>query len=251
MVRQAIFDAYGEESYSRGLTVYTTIRKADQDAAYNAVRRGVLDYDRRHGYRGPEGYVSLPSDPAELEQALDRAFQELSDSDNLEAAIVLAASPAEVKAVRSDGETVSVSGDGLKFAARALSDKASPASRIRRGAVIRVSRDDKGRWQIAQLPQVESAFDLGPAVGRCDPLAGRRLRLRPQQVQPRDPGAEAAGIELQAVHLFGRARKRLQSGDGRQRRAAVLRCLANRERALGAEELRRQVRRARCACAPP
>ncbi|HTR59173.1 MAG TPA: penicillin-binding protein 1A [Casimicrobiaceae bacterium] len=173
MVRQTIFDAYGEESYSRGLTVYTTIRKADQDAAYNAVRRGVLDYDRRHGFRGPEGFVTLPSDPAELEQVLDRAFAELSDSDNLEAAVVLEASPAEVKAVRSDGETVSVSGDGLKFASRALSDKASPASRIRRGAVIRVSRDDRGRWQIAQLPQVESAIvSARPSDGAILSLVG-------------------------------------------------------------------------------
>src|SRR5215472_7288523 len=92
MVRQAIFEQYGEESYSRGLTVYTTIRKADQEAAYNAVRRGVMDYDRRHGYRGPEAYVSLPSDPAEQDNAIDRAFQDVADSDNLEAAIVLAAS---------------------------------------------------------------------------------------------------------------------------------------------------------------
>jgi penicillin-binding protein 1A len=158
MARQTIFETYGEDSYSRGLTVYTTIRKPDQDAAYAAVRRGVIEYDRRHGYRGPEGYVSLPSDPAELEGALDQTFQDLDDSDNLDPAVVLAAGPTEVKAVKSDGEAVTVTGDGLKFAARALSDKAPAGSRIRRGAVIRLSRDDKGRWQIAQLPQAESAL---------------------------------------------------------------------------------------------
>ena len=158
MARQAIFETYGEDSYSRGLTVVTTIRKPDQDAAYAAVRRGVIEYDRRHGYRGPEGYVSLPSDPAELDAALDQAFQDLDNSDNLDPAVVLSAGPAEVKAVKSDGEAVTVIGDGLKFAARALSDKAPASSRIRPGAVIRLSRDDKGRWQIAQLPQVESAL---------------------------------------------------------------------------------------------
>ncbi len=158
MARQAIFETYGEDSYSRGLTVVTTIRKPDQDAAYAAVRRGVVEYDRRHGYRGPEGYVSLPSDPAELDAALDQAFQDLDNSDNLDPAVVLSAGPAEVKAVKSDGEAVTVIGDGLKFAARALSDKAPASSRIRPGAVIRLSRDDKGRWQIAQLPQVESAL---------------------------------------------------------------------------------------------
>ncbi len=173
MARQTIFETYGEDSYSRGLTVYTTIRKADQDAAYAAVRRGVIDYDRRHGYRGPEGYVSLPSDPAELEAELDQAFQDLDDSDNLDPAVVLAAGPGEIKAVKSDGEAVTVTGDGLKFAARALSDKAPAGSRIRRGAVVRLSRDDKGRWQIAQLPQVESALiSARPSDGAILALVG-------------------------------------------------------------------------------
>jgi len=101
------------------------------------VRRGVTEYDRRHGYRGPETFLSLPTEPAELDQALDRAFQDTSDSDNLAAAIVLDASPTEVKAVRSDGENVSITGDGLKFAARALGEKAPATTRIRRGALIR------------------------------------------------------------------------------------------------------------------
>ena len=173
MVRQTIFEAYGEESYSRGLTVYTTIRKADQEAAYNAVRKGVIEYDRRHGYRGPEAYVSLPTDPAELDSALDRAFQDLADSDNLDPAIVLSATPAEVKAIRSDGETVTVTGDGLKFAARALSDKAPASFRIRPGAVVRVAQDEKGKWLIAQLPQAESALiSARPSDGAILALIG-------------------------------------------------------------------------------
>ena len=173
MARQIMFDTYGEDSYTRGLTVYTTIRKADQEAAYAAVRRGVLDYDRRHGYRGPEAYLSLPADPDELEQVLDSAFQDLSDSDNLDPAIVVAASPLEVKAVTMDGETIAINGDGLKFALRALSDKAPAGSRIRRGAVIRVSRDDKGRWQIAQMPLAESAFvSARPSDGAILSLVG-------------------------------------------------------------------------------
>jgi len=60
--------------------------------------------------------------------------------------------------VRSDGENVSITGDGLKFAARALGEKAPATTRIRRGALIRIGQDDKGRWQIAQMPQAESAF---------------------------------------------------------------------------------------------
>jgi penicillin-binding protein 1A len=117
--------------------------------------------------------VSLPNDPAELEQALDRAFGEVSDSDNLDPAIVLEVTPTEVKAIRSDGETIAVNGDGLKFAARALSEKAPATSRIRRGAVIRVSRDERGRWQIGQLPQVESAMvSARPSDGAIFSLVG-------------------------------------------------------------------------------
>ncbi|TMH62567.1 MAG: penicillin-binding protein 1A [Betaproteobacteria bacterium] len=173
MVRQTMFETYGEDSYTRGLTVYTTVRKVDQDAAYAAMRRGVIDYDRRHGYRGPEAYVSLPSDPAELEQTIDSAFQDLYDSDNLEVAIVVAASPTEVQVVRSDGEMIAINGDGLRFAARALSDKAPAGSRIRRGAIIRMSRDDKGRWQISQIPQAESALvSARPTDGAILSLVG-------------------------------------------------------------------------------
>jgi len=173
MVRLAMVEAYGEESYTRGLTVYTTIRKADQDAAYAAVRRGVFDYDRRHGYRGPETFISLPSDAAQLDDALDRAFEDTTDSENLAAAIVLEATPTEVKAVQSDGEVVSITGDGLKFAARALGDKAPSAIRIRRGALIRVGQDDKSRWQITQMPQVEAAFiSMRPSDGTIYSLVG-------------------------------------------------------------------------------
>ena len=57
MVRQMMYAQYKEETYTRGLTVTTTIDSADQDAAYRAVRKGVMDYERRHGYRGPEGFV--------------------------------------------------------------------------------------------------------------------------------------------------------------------------------------------------
>jgi penicillin-binding protein 1A len=173
MARQAIVETYGEEGYTRGLRVYTTVRKADQDAAYAAMRRGVFEYDRRHGYRGPEAFVTLPDDPAELDAALDHAFQDLGDSDNLVAAIVLEAAPTAIKAVRSDGDVVAISGDGLKFAARSLVDKSASGTRIRRGAVIRVSRDDKGAWQVAQMPQVESTFvALRPTDGAILTLVG-------------------------------------------------------------------------------
>jgi penicillin-binding protein 1A len=173
MARQVVFEAYGEGAYSRGLTVWTTVRRAEQESAYQAVRRGLLDYDRRHGYRGPEAYVNLPADPAAADAVLERVFQETLDADTLYAAVVLEASANEVKAVVSTGDSVTIGGDGLRFAARSLSDKAAPNIRIRRGAVVRLVRDDKGRYAIAQLPQAEAAFvALDPRDGAILALVG-------------------------------------------------------------------------------
>jgi len=173
MARQVVFEAYGEDAYTKGLTVHTTIRKADQEAAHAAVRRGVQDYDRRHGYRGPEAWVALPDDPAELEAALEKAFQDAPDSEGLVPAMVMDATAAQVRATLADGETVQIAGDGLRFAARSLGDKAAPVTRIRRGALIRLARDDKGAWTIAQLPQVEAGFvSLRPEDGAILSLVG-------------------------------------------------------------------------------
>ncbi len=242
MARQVVFDAYGEDAYTRGLTVHTTVRRADQEAAYAAVRRGVFDYDRRHGYRGPEAYASLPEDAAEREAVLERLFQEADDSDGLATAVVTEAQPTAVKAVLADGEAVEITGDGLKFAARSLGDKAAATTRIRPGAVIRLARDAKGRWEITQLPQAEAALRFGASHRRRHSFARRRVRFRAQQVQPRHAGAAAARLGVQAVHLFGSARKGLHPGHGRQRRALLRAGGQDRRRGLGAQELRRQVR---------
>src|SRR5688500_6309457 len=87
MVRQALAEHYPEDVYTRGFRVYTTIRKADQEAAYEALRRGVLEYDRRAGYRGPEGYVELPANPNDDD--LEDALADHPDNDDLLAAVVL------------------------------------------------------------------------------------------------------------------------------------------------------------------
>ncbi len=170
MARQLALERFGDDTYTRGLRVHTTILKADQEAAHAALRRAVMDYERRHGYRGPEAFVELKTgNDDELEDAL----QDLADSEDLLAAVVLDASPKGVRAYLRSGETAQISGDGLKFAAAALTDKPQLNRRIRRGAIVRVSRDDKGAWQILQLPEVEAAFvSAGPTDGAVKALVG-------------------------------------------------------------------------------
>src|SRR5687767_10840590 len=170
MVRQALAEHYPEDVYTRGFRVYTTIRKADQEAAYEALRKGVLEYDRRAGYRGPEGYVELPPTPEDDD--FEDALADHSDSDDLQAAVVLSSDGKQVEAALRTGERVTVSGAGLQFAARALDPKAAPQKRIRKGAIVRVQREGKN-WQILQLPEIEAAFiSLDPNDGAIRALVG-------------------------------------------------------------------------------
>lgn len=157
MTRRLVYEQFKEETYTRGLNVFTTITKADQDAAYFALRRGVMDYEKRHGYRGPEGYMDIPSARDEAEAAIETELADHPDSDDLIAAAVLEASPKNVHAVLASGEEITISGPGLSFAANLLSDKAAPNRRVKRGAIIRVTREGK-TWSITQMPEVESAF---------------------------------------------------------------------------------------------
>src|SRR5688572_2544891 len=171
MVRQALYERYQENAYGMGLRVYTTLLTAHQAAAYESLRWGVQDYDRRHGYRGPEGYVEIQ--PKATEEALEDALQDIADSDGIHAAVVVEASPKLVRAYRKGGAWLEIRDEGLKFAARMLGGGASASQRIRRGAIIRVQQDEQERWHITQLPVVEaSLISMDPRDGAIRALVG-------------------------------------------------------------------------------
>jgi len=173
MARQIAADRYPEEVYSRGLRVYTTVTKADQDAAYASLRQGVFAYDRRHGYRGAEAYVNMKDVSSDQDETLDELLADISGTEDLSPAIVLEADARHIKAYRKGGDLVSLTGNDLKFAARMLDDKAPASKRLRRGAVIRLQPGDKGAWQIAQMPEVEAAFvAIDPQNGGIRALVG-------------------------------------------------------------------------------
>jgi penicillin-binding protein 1A len=173
MARQLVYAEFKEETYTRGLNVFTTVTKMDQDAAYIALRRGVMDYERRHGYRGPEAFMDLPTgSKEEVENAIEVELADHPDSGDLVAAVVLSATPKEVHAVLASGEEITITGPGLAFATNLLSDKAPPQRKVRPGAVIRVFLDDKN-WTVTQMPQVESAFvSVNPDDGGIRSLIG-------------------------------------------------------------------------------
>ncbi|KWF20441.1 penicillin-binding protein [Burkholderia pseudomultivorans] len=173
MVRQMMYAQYREETYTRGFNVVTTIDSADQQVAYTALRKGIMDYERRHGYRGPEGFIELPAGADDREQAIDDALLEHPDNGELIAAVVTAASPRQITVAFIDGSSATIDGDNLRFASGALSANAQPNRRIRPGAIVRVVKNDAGKWSITQLPQVEGAFiSIVPQDGAIRSLVG-------------------------------------------------------------------------------
>jgi len=173
MARQLIYAQYGAEAYTRGLNVYTTLSASDQEAAYQALRRGIMNYERRQHYRGPEEFIELPQDAEGIDDAIDDALADHPDNGDVLSAVVLEVSKRKMIAVRGNGDTIEITGDGLKPVQSGLSDKAPPNIKLRRGAVIRVVRTDKGEWEATQLPEVEGAFvALDPRSGAIKALVG-------------------------------------------------------------------------------
>jgi len=178
MARQAVYERFGEQAYTQGYKVITALRAAEQQAAWDALRRSVIEHDRRQPYRGPEDHDTLPDDPAEAEQAIAQALKEHRDDEDLRLAIVLQAGPKQLTAQLASGETVQLSGEALRWGQAALSAKAAPELALRRGAIIRLQSVARGKgkspgWTLAQWPQAEAAFvALDPQTGRVRALVG-------------------------------------------------------------------------------
>jgi len=173
MVRQLVFAQYGGETYTRGLNVYTTINAGEQSAAYQALRKGIMDYERRQIYRGPEKFINLPADPKEADELIDETLAEHPDNGDVMAAVVLEASPQKVVVVRANGDTVEVTGEGLKPVQSGLAAKAPPQLALRRGAVVRLMKDSGNKWILTQLPEVEGALvAMNPRSGALRALVG-------------------------------------------------------------------------------
>jgi len=172
--RQLIFAQYGEEAYTRGLNVYLTIDSGEQMVAYRALRKGIMDFERRQVYRGPEAYIDLPRNSKELDARIAEALVDHPDNDEIKAAVAIEAGPKKVVAVLQNGESATIVGEGLKPAASGLSDKANPKTQIRPGAVIRlVKGGPKNEWFITQLPEVEGAFvSVDPRTGAVHAMVG-------------------------------------------------------------------------------
>jgi penicillin-binding protein 1A len=173
MVRDSIVAQYGEDAYTSGLDVVTTINAEEQEWAYKALRHGLMTFEARKAYRGPESTVNLPNDPREQADAIDNALEAHPNRGDLLAAVVTDISPKSVTAVMQNGQTIEIKGAGLRGVKTALTERVPPDQRIVRGAVIRVTPADKGAWTITQTPEVQGALvAMDPRSGEIRALVG-------------------------------------------------------------------------------
>ncbi|MFZ9758378.1 MAG: penicillin-binding protein 1A [Burkholderiaceae bacterium] len=158
MVRIQIYNQFREEAYSRGLTVFTTVRSYEQKAAYDALRTGLLSFDRKLGWRGPEARIDLPPEVEARQDAIDDVISDRPDSDRIFTAVVIEVAKDKVVVSRSQGRQFNITGNGLQFARKGLEADAPQNLKLRPGAVVRIGLMDSGEWEISQLPEVEGAF---------------------------------------------------------------------------------------------
>ncbi len=157
LARQLAHDQFKDDTYSAGLSVYTTIVADEQIAANEALRKGVTDYDRKYGYRGPEEFATLPK--TDLDDFISEKLSEYPDAGDYLAAVVLEASARGLKVSRGRGlAPINIGPDGLRFVASALQPGANAEKRIRAGAVIRILNSGNNQYEVVQLPEVEAAF---------------------------------------------------------------------------------------------
>ena len=189
-----------------------------------ALRAGLIEYDQRHGYRGPAGRVTLPA--GAREQEYSQALEEYSPRGGLVPALILSVDEKSAVAfTRANGRiSLRVASDQLgACAAAGRQHRTAAAARRRRARAER--RRVRRAGSVGQLAHGAGAGRAGRAgrgrsEGRCDRCAHRRLRLLREQLQPRGAGETSAGLRVQAVPVFRRARAGLHAGDAGQRCAA-------------------------------
>jgi penicillin-binding protein 1A len=176
MARQTVHAQYGEQAYTLGLKVYTALRSTDQQAAYAALRKGVMDYERRQPWRGPEDEEEVPAGATADDPVVAHLLADQQDDEDLRVAVVTEATPRSVVATLATGEVVRIAPEGLRQAQAGLGPKAKAALRIERGSVIRVQVDERrdGRhWTVVQWPEVEAALvAMDPRSGQVRALVG-------------------------------------------------------------------------------
>ena len=177
MVRQYMVQAYSEKTYADGFNVYTTISGKDQVAADKALRKGLLAYERRHGYRGPAGRESISSDADK--GRLDDVLKDYQAVGELLPAVVLKVEEKSVRVYSQNGNTILLDWPGLAWAQAYIDENTlGPAPKkaadvLRAGDVIYIENIKEEEWALAQVPRVAGGLiSLRPSDGAILALSG-------------------------------------------------------------------------------
>lgn len=178
MARQEALERFGEAAYTQGYKVYTSVDSHLQSAAQAALIKGLMAYDQRHGYRGPEKHLAASQSP-ELEDWQDQ-LQAIPTLGGMQPAAVIAVQARAIKVLLGNGEMAEISWEqGLanqrpyrtEDVRGAVYQNATEFLKV--GDVIRVERDDDDNLHFSQVPSVQSALvALDPSDGAIRSLVG-------------------------------------------------------------------------------
>lgn len=172
IARQAMYERYQDAIYSSGMRVYTTILKDNQEAANRAVTQGILDYERRRGFRGPEKVLTKAISEIEDTEWLDNALDDFEQFNGLVPAIVTKIEGKTAHLYAKNIGSIEIKGNDLALVSRDMALKDASKRKFVAGVVVRIYGSGD-RWQIAQLPEVESALiALDPKNGAVRALVG-------------------------------------------------------------------------------
>lgn len=178
MARQTLFDKYGEDAYTDGYKVYTTVIRKDQEAATTAVRNNLIDYDTRHGYRGPAEVLWKQNETAWTAEQIVEKLKKMPVYGPLMPAVVTSATASEAQVMLADGSQIPITMTGVRWARKFISDTQQGAAPRAVNAVMQVGeqiwvRKVKDNWWLGQVPDVNAAFvALNPNDGAIIALVG-------------------------------------------------------------------------------
>lgn len=198
MVRRQVLDRLGNDALTEGYVVRTTVQSDRQQTAVEAVRNGLIAYDHRHGWRGPEAHQDLPANDGEADY--DRLLSNYGSISGMQPGLVTASDAKQATIYLPSHENVILDLASMSWARPHINDDrvgAAPTrvdSVLKRGDIIRLARDDKGEWQLAQIPAAQAGLtSINPEDGSIEALVGgfnfARSKFNRAVMAARQPGS--------------------------------------------------------------
>jgi penicillin-binding protein 1A len=177
MARVELFNRLGAEAYTAGYEVVTTVDSRLQGAAVRALRAGLIEYDQRHGYRGPAGRVTLPAGARDLE--LSQALEEYSPRGGLVPALILSVDEKSAVAYTRANGRINLAWPAISWARAPLPDGSigpqlqHASDVLAKNDVVYVAQEVSGNWRMVQVPDIQGALvAVDPKDGAIAALTG-------------------------------------------------------------------------------